>query len=46
MRQRGLSGLVKHRNGKSKIRVPGIVTAPDLVAPRLRAERAEPALGR
>ncbi len=32
MRQAGLSGLVPRRKGKTTIRVPGVVPAPDLVA--------------
>src|SRR4051794_8305709 len=31
MRQAGLSGLVRRRRGKTTIRVPGVVPAPDLV---------------
>lgn len=31
MRAHGLSGLIKHRRGKTTIRVPGVATAPDLV---------------
>lgn len=32
MRSRGLSGLVRRKRGKTTVRVPGIATAPDLVA--------------
>ena len=31
MRHAGLSGLVRRRRGKTTIRVPGVVPAPDLV---------------
>jgi putative transposase len=31
MRRQGISGLIRRRRGKTTIRVPGVVTAPDLV---------------
>lgn len=31
MRAKGISGLVKHKRGRTTIRVPGVATAPDLV---------------
>ena len=31
MRQKGLSGLLRRKRGKTTVRVPGIATAPDLV---------------
>ena len=46
MRAAGLSGMVRRRKGRTTIRVPGVAHRAGPRAPRLRADGAEPALGR